>query len=98
MPAVLPRCWNRSPPSSAAGERMVKRSKTGVVEPTDAATAKIRALAREAGPEAIKELLRLSREADSESVQLAAIKEVLDRGFGRAGAAPGEGGAAPVLV
>jgi hypothetical protein len=57
----------------------------------DAATCEIRARLREAGIAAIEELLRLARGAQSESVQLAAIKELLDRGFGRAAAAPGEG-------
>jgi hypothetical protein len=62
---------------------MVKRKKTPS-EATDAATAKIRALAREAGAEALSGLLGLARDAKSESVKLAAIKELLDRGFGRA--------------
>jgi hypothetical protein len=65
----------------------------------DAASGKIRARLREAGAAAIEELLRLARGAQSESVQLSAIKELLDRGFGRAVAAPGEGaGAAAHLL
>ncbi len=36
-------------------------------------------------------LIALAGGAESESVQLAAIKEVLDRGFGRPAAAPSEG-------
>ena len=71
------------------------------MEPANAATGEIRTLARGASAEAIAELLRLSRAAKSESVRLAAIKELLDRGFGRAAAAAGEnagGATAHVLV
>jgi len=75
---------------------MGNRRKTSGAEPADAAAAELRSRARAAGPEAIDLLLQLARGADSESVKLAAIKEVLDRGFGRAGAGPGESGAAAV--
>jgi hypothetical protein len=68
---------------------MAKRPKLTVVE-TDALSAEIRARARVAGNEAIGELLRLALGAESESVKLAAIKELLDRGFGRPAAAPSE--------
>lgn len=80
---------------------MARRPRTIAAEPADAATGKIRALAREVGAEAIAALMRLSREALSEPVRLAAIKELLDRGFGRAAAAADEnagGVTAHVLV
>ena len=48
------------------------------------ATAEIRALAQKYTPDAMKELARLAREAVSESARGAAIKEIFDRGYGRA--------------
>jgi len=70
---------------------MAKRPKLTVVE-TDALSAEIRARARArvAGSEVIESLICLVRDAASESVKLAAIKELLDRGFGRPAAAPAE--------
>ena len=47
-------------------------------------TADIKALARKAAPVAIKELTRLATKAESEGTRVAAIKELLDRGYGRA--------------
>jgi hypothetical protein len=41
-------------------------------------------LARHHAPEAIAELARLSLKAKSENARIAAIRELLDRGFGRA--------------
>ena len=52
----------------------------------------IETLVVKAGSEAIVALLGLVRDSQSESVKLAAIKELLDRGFGRAAAAPSESG------
>jgi len=43
-------------------------------------------------------LMELSREAESESVKLAAIKELLDRGFGRAASAEPTGAVVAYLV
>jgi hypothetical protein len=37
------------------------------------------------GPDAIAELARLATQAESEAARVAAIKELLDRGYGRAG-------------
>lgn len=68
---------------------MKRHIKTTAPE-TDPATAQLRARARQAGIEVIDALLHLARDAESESVQLAAIKELLDRGYGRAAAAPTE--------
>jgi hypothetical protein len=47
-------------------------------------TAEIRELARKYVPDALAELARLSRAAESEAVRVAAIKELLDRGYGKA--------------
>lgn len=47
------------------------------------ATADIKVLAQKHGPELIEKLLALTRSKD-ERVQAAAIKELLDRGYGRA--------------
>jgi hypothetical protein len=68
---------------------MAKYPKLTVVE-TDALSAEIRARARLGGSEVMEELLRLALGAQSESVKLAAIKEMLDRGFGRPAPAPSE--------
>lgn len=91
MPAVSPICWNRWPLSCGAGESMVRRARAAAARVTDAAIAEFRALARGAAEDAIKELLRLSLGSDSESLRLAATKELLDRGFDRVAAAPSEG-------
>lgn len=47
-------------------------------------TADIKALARLHVVEAMKELARLSVHAESEAARVAAIKELFDRGFGKA--------------
>ena len=43
-------------------------------------------LAQQHGPEIIKELARLALKAKSEQARVAAIKELLDRGYGKASA------------
>ena len=48
------------------------------------ATADIKALARKSAGVAIKELERLATKAKTEGTRVAAIKELLDRGYGRA--------------
>jgi hypothetical protein len=59
----------------------------------------LRARACAAAEKVFAELLDLSLKAKSESVKLAAIKEMLDRGFGRVGPADRAGGViAHVLV
>lgn len=47
------------------------------------ATADVRALAQQYTGEAIKELARLATQAESETARVAAIKELLDRGYGK---------------
>ena len=48
------------------------------------ATAEVRDLALEYGPDAIRELARLSKEAASETARISAIGMLLDRGYGKA--------------
>ena len=64
---------------SKPGERRGGRKK-GV---PNKATAEIRTIASKYGPEAVRELARLATEAESEAARVAAIKELLDRGFGK---------------
>jgi hypothetical protein len=47
------------------------------------ATADIKALAQEFGSEAIGKLVELMRGAEFETVQVAAARELLDRGYGK---------------
>ena len=47
------------------------------------ALAAVKAAAQEKGPECIRLLWELSQCADSDAAKIAAIKELLDRGFGR---------------
>jgi hypothetical protein len=46
-------------------------------------TADIRELARQYAPDALKELARLSVNAVSEAAKVAAIREILDRAYGK---------------
>ena len=63
------------------------------------ATADIKALARIHAPSVIERLAHLALNADSETAQIAAGKELLDRGFGKA-AQPqtGSDGEGPVVT
>jgi len=62
-------------------------------------TADIKALAREHGAAAIKELLRIATAAENDSTRVAAIKELLDRGYGKATQPiSGDDDGPPVLV
>ncbi len=75
------------------------RVKSSGAAPTDTAAAALRAKARAAGSEMLDRLLELARECKSDAVKLAAIKELLDRGFGRAAQSEQAGGViAHVLV
>ena len=47
------------------------------------ATAQVRALAQEFGPDALKELHRLSQEAESEAARVSACNAILERAYGR---------------
>jgi hypothetical protein len=46
-------------------------------------TAEIRAIAREHGPKAVAELVKLMTKSKSDMARIAAAKELLDRGFGK---------------
>ncbi len=64
---------------------MAKGIKTGGRKPgtLNKATADVRALCTAYTAEAVRELYRLATKAESEQARVAAIKELLDRGFGR---------------
>lgn len=47
-------------------------------------TADIKALAQSFGPEAIEKLVQIVRESENDAAKISAIKELLDRGFGKA--------------
>jgi hypothetical protein len=46
-------------------------------------TAEIKALAQQYAPASMKELARLALKAESEQARVAAIKEILDRAYGK---------------
>lgn len=79
---------------SKPGERRGGR-KAGV---PNKATQEIKALAQQYGPDAMAELARLAAEAEGESARVAAIKEILDRGYGKAANAPEDAEAARDLI
>ena len=64
---------------------MAKGTKTGGRKAgvPNKATSEIRALAREHGPDALKELARLANEAQSEQARISACNALIDRGYGR---------------
>jgi hypothetical protein len=63
------------------------------------ATAEIRDLARADGPAVFKELVRLALESKNEQTRVAAIKEILDRGYGRASQPiDGDGQGDPTII
>lgn len=79
----------------------MKGKKTGgrVKGTPNKATAEIKDLARKYAPDAISELARLAKEAESEAARVAAIKELLDRAYGKAAqAVTGEQGEGPVKI
>lgn len=47
-------------------------------------TADIKALAQSYGPEAVEELVRIFRTSENDTARISAVKELLDRGFGKA--------------
>jgi len=64
---------------------MAAGRKTGgrVAGTPNKATAEIKDIARSYGPEAIERLWKLAKGAESEQAQVAACKEILDRGYGK---------------
>jgi hypothetical protein len=71
---------NNQPVSRRGGARPGAGRPKGSV---NKATADVRALAGKYGPDAIKELARLATQAESEAARVSAIKELLDRGYGK---------------
>lgn len=65
----------------AGGARPGAGRKKGV---PNKATADVKAMARLYVPDALKELARLSLEAESEQARVSAIKEIMDRAYGKA--------------
>jgi hypothetical protein len=66
--------------SKRGGARPGAGRKKGV---PNKATADVRALAGQYAPSALKELARLATQAESEAARVSAIKEVLDRAYGK---------------
>ncbi|HET6926049.1 MAG TPA: hypothetical protein VFI48_04260 [Hyphomicrobiaceae bacterium] len=79
-PQISKKGWGGSRPNSG-GRRPGSGRKKGT---PNKVTAEIKELAQKYGPEAIAELTRLATRAESEAARVAAIKELLDRGYGRA--------------
>jgi len=77
MAAKVARVSNRG---SKPGERRGGRKKGTL----NKATAEIKDLAQEYAPAALRELARLTTGALSEAARVSAIKEILDRGYGKA--------------
>lgn len=65
---------------------MAKGFKTGgrVAGTPNKATAELKAIARQHAPEAIEALVNVIRSTDSDAARVAAIREMLDRGYGKA--------------
>ena len=65
---------------------MAKGRKTGgrVAGTLNKATAEMKDIARSYGPEAVELLWTLARTAESEQAKVAAAREILDRGYGKA--------------
>ena len=86
---------NLKKPKSAANGKLGGRPKGSV----NKATASIRELARKYAPDALEELSRLARKADSETARVSAIKELLDRAYGKSPQPmDGDGEGGPILV
>lgn len=64
---------------------MAKGVKTGgrVAGTPNKITAEIKALAREYAPEAIAKLVKIIRTSESDQASVAAVRELLDRGYGK---------------
>lgn len=65
---------------------MAKSSTSGQGRPrgvTNKATREIKSIAQAYGPEAIERLWALATTSDSDAAKVSAIKEILDRGYGK---------------
>ena len=82
-------------------EETRKRPKTGgrKAGTPNKATAEIKDIARQYGPDCIAKLWALASSAESEQAKVSAIKEILDRGYGKASQAiTGENGGPVALT
>lgn len=79
---------------------MAKGKKTGgrVAGTLNKATADIKEAARVHGPEAIGLLWLLARTSETDGTRVAAIKEILDRGYGKATQIIGGDANAPIVT
>lgn len=66
--------------AGVGGKRPGAGRKPGV---PNKASGEIRAMAQQHGPQALVELARLASEAESEQARLGAIREILDRAYGK---------------
>ena len=82
--------------ATSGGKRQGAGRKPGV---PNKVTADIRAAAQQHGPAMIAELVRIATKSETDSARVSAIKEMLDRGYGKS-AQPmtGEGGQGPILL
>ena len=71
---------NQQKSSEHGGKRRGAGRKAGT---PNKVTADIRELAQRYGPESVEELARLAKEAQSEQARVEAIKEILDRAYGK---------------
>ena len=72
--------WGGARPNSG-GKRPGSGRKRGT---PNKMTAELKEIAQKEAPTLVKELIRLATKAESEAVRVAAIKEMFDRGFGKA--------------
>ena len=68
------------PRGSAPGERRGGR----VAGTPNRATIEVKAIAQQHGDAMIAELVRIAKESTSDAARVSAIKEILDRGYGKA--------------
>lgn len=71
---------NNQPKSNRGGARPGAGRRKGT---PNKSTADVKALAQKYAPAAMEELSRLSTGAESEAARVAAIKEILDRAYGK---------------
>ena len=76
------------PRGSALGERRGGR----VAGTPNRATIEVKAIAQQHGDAMIAELVRIAKESTSDAARISAIKEILDRGYGKAPQAVTGGG------
>lgn len=72
------------PTTNKISENNIPRGRGRPKGSLNKSTADIKALAQVHAPKAMRELARLAENAESEAARVAAIKELFDRGFGKA--------------